>query len=100
MINHVRARLDVASLNQDSSVLSACFNTNVKNSQWEKLSNINDVQMKEWYQMNDLLLREKLKMMMNEEMMNDLNVIREALTVKILRQFQNFWKDVTCHLIM
>ncbi len=34
--------------------------------------------------MNDLLLSEKLKMMMNEEMMNDLNVIREALTVKIL----------------
>jgi len=46
--------------------------------------------------MNDLLLSEKLKMMMNEEMMineemmNDLNIIREALTVKILQQFQNF----------
>jgi len=37
-----------------------------------------------------LLLSEKLKMMMNEKMMNDLNVIREALTVKILQQFQNF----------
>jgi len=46
--------------------------------------------MKEQYQMNDLLLSEKLKMMMNKKMMNDSNVIREALTVKILRQFQNF----------
>ncbi len=72
----------------------------VKSSQWEKLSDINDVQTKEWYQMNDLLLSEKLKMMMNEKMMNDLNVIREALTVKILQQFQNFWKDVVCHLIV
>ncbi len=78
-MNHVRTRLDVTSVNQDFSVLNACFNINVKNSQWEKLSDINDVQMKEWYQMNDLLLREKLKMMMN-----DLNVIKEALTVKIL----------------
>jgi len=78
-VNHVRTRLDVTSVNQDFSVLNACFNINVKNSQWEKLSDINDVQMKEWYQMNDLLLREKLKMMMN-----DLNVIKEALTVKIL----------------
>jgi len=34
--------------------------------------------------MNDLLLKEKLKTMINEEIMNDLNVIREALTVKIL----------------
>ncbi len=34
--------------------------------------------------MNDLLLSEKFKMMMNEKMMNDLNVIREALIVKIL----------------
>ncbi len=50
--------------------------------------------------MNDLLLSEKLKMMMNEEMMNDLNVIREALTVKILQQFQNFWKDVAHHFIV
>ncbi len=40
--------------------------------------------MKEQYQMNDLLLSEKLKTMINEEMMNDLNVIRKALTVKIL----------------
>ncbi len=86
-MNHVRARLNVASLNQDSSVLSACFNMNVKNSQWKKLSDINDVQTKEWYQVNDLLLKEKFKTMMNEEIMNDLNVIREALTVKILRQF-------------
>ncbi len=62
-MNHVRAHLNVASLNQDSSVLSTHFNMNVKNSQWEKLSDINDVQMKEWYQMNDLLLKEKLKMM-------------------------------------
>jgi len=46
--------------------------------------------MKEQYQMNDLLLKEKLKMMTNEEMMNDLNVIKEALTMKILQQFQNF----------
>jgi len=34
--------------------------------------------------MNDLLLKEKLKMMMNEEMMNDSNVIKEALIMKIL----------------
>ncbi len=73
---------------------------NVKSFQWKKLFDINDVQMKEWYQVNDLLLSEKLKMMMNEEMMNDLNVIREALTMKILRQFQNFWKDVVRHLIV
>ncbi len=99
-MNHVKTHLDVASLNQDSSVLSACFNMNVKNSQWKKLSDINDLQTKEWYQINDLLLREKFKTMMNEDMMNDLNVIKEALTVKILWQFQNFWKDVTCHLIM
>ncbi len=50
--------------------------------------------------MNDLLLSEKLKITMNEKMMNDLNVIREALIVKILQQFQNFWKDVACHLIV
>ncbi len=31
---------------------------------------------------------------MNEEMMNDSNVIREALIMKILQQFQNFWKNV------
>ena len=37
--------------------------------------------------MNDLLLSEKLKMMMNEKMMNDSNVIKEALTMKILQQF-------------
>ncbi len=37
---------------------------------------------------------------MNEEMMNDLNVIRKALTVKIFQQFQNFWKDVTRRLIV
>ncbi len=72
----------------------------VKSCQWEKFSDINDVQTKEWYQMNDLLLSEKFKMMMNEKMMNDLNVIREALTVKILQQFQNFWKDVACRLIV
>ncbi len=46
-MNHVRTRLDVASFNQDSSVLSACFNMNVKNFQWKKLSDINDLQMKE-----------------------------------------------------
>jgi len=40
--------------------------------------------MKEQYQMNDLLLSEKLKTMINKEIMNDLNVIRKALTVKIL----------------
>ncbi len=83
-MNHVKMRLDVASLNQDSSVLSTHFNMNVKNFQWKNLFDINDFQMKEWYQMNDLLLREKLKMMMNEKIMNDLNVIKEALTVKIL----------------
>ncbi len=92
--------LDVTSFNQDSSVLSTHFNTNVKNSQWKKLFNINDFQMKEQYQMNDLLLRENFKMMINEEMMNDLNVIRKALTVKIFWQFQNFWKDVICNLIV
>ncbi len=73
---------------------------NVKSSQWEKLSDINDVQTKEQYQVNDLLLSEKLKTMTNEKMMNDLNVIREALTMKILWQFQNFWKDVACRLIV
>ncbi len=99
-MNHVRVHLNVASFNQDSSVLSACFNMNVKNSQWKKFFDINDLQTKEWYQMNDLLLKEKFKMMMNEEMMNDLNVIRKALTVKILWQFQNFWKDVACCLIV
>ncbi len=83
-MNHVRTRLDVASLNQDSSTLSARFDTSVK------LSDINDVQAKERYQMNDLLLSEKLKTIMNEKIMNNLNVIREVLTVKILRQFQNF----------
>jgi len=31
-MNYVRARLNVASLNQDSSVLSTHFDTNVKNS--------------------------------------------------------------------
>ncbi len=72
----------------------------VKSFQWKKLSDINDVQMKERYQVNDLLLSEKLKMMMNEEIINDSNVIREVLTVKILWQFQNFWKDVACHLIV
>jgi len=40
--------------------------------------------------MNNLLLSEKLKMMTNEKMMNDLNIIRKALTMKILQQFQNF----------
>ncbi len=50
--------------------------------------------------MNNLILSEKLKMMMNKKMMNDLNVIRKALTVKILQQFQNFWKDVARHLIV
>ncbi len=99
-MNHVRTRLDVASLNQDSSTLSARFDTSVKSSQWEKLSDINDVQAKERYQINDLLLSEKLKTIMNEKIMNNLNVIREVLTVKILRQFQNFWKDVACRLIV
>ncbi len=50
--------------------------------------------------MNDLILNEKLKTMMNEKMMNDSNVIKEALTVKILWQFQNFWKDVAYCLIV
>ncbi len=65
-------------------ILSAHFDTSVKSSQWEKISDINDVQTKEWYQMNDLLLSKKFKTMINEKMMNDLNVIKEALTVKIL----------------
>ncbi len=81
-------------------ILSAYFDTNVKSFQWEKLSDINDVQTKEQYQIDDLLLSEKLKTMMNKKMMNDLNVIREALTMKILQQFQNSWKDVTHHLIV
>jgi len=99
-VNHVRTHLDVTSLNQDSLILSACFNTSVKSFQWKKLFDINDIQMKKWYQMNNLLLSEKFKTMMNEEMMNDLNVIREALIVKILWQFQNFWKDVVCRFIV
>ncbi len=81
-------------------ILSAHFDTNVKSFQWEKLSDINDVQTKEQYQIDDLLLSEKLKTMMNKKMINDLNVIREALTMKILQQFQNSWKDVTHHLIV
>ncbi len=39
---HVRARLNVVRLNQDSSILSTCFNMSVKSSQWKKLSDIRD----------------------------------------------------------
>jgi hypothetical protein len=72
----------------------------MKSSQWKKLNDINDVQTEEWYQINNLLLNEKSKRMMNMKMMNDANVIREALMMKIFRQFQNSWKDVACNLVV
>jgi len=47
-----------------------------------------------------LLLGEKPKRMTNVKMTDDANVIRGALTVKILRQFQNSWKDVARSLVV